>query len=675
MIQLNTQGADRFRLPTERVEDQATLKALRASGALVADDRRRRPFYFDGRFLTARDLTRDQHYVLTRQADLGRAAGAGVVAGLHVGAAASDNQTGSAIHIEAGHGVTPSGELVFLQQDLLIRPNEVPDIEQLNVWMGLSRIPEPSGRSRTGVYILALRPVEYTANPIASYPTSITAQRTVEDGEVIEAVAVTLIPFGEAGASEHAQRAQLARAVFVYNRPVGMPVDVLPLAVVGINRGELEWVDAPLVRREIGADARDILGLGFAPRALREAHLIQYDRQMLAYAAERQNRGQSLRFAAAEVVQALPPGGRLPAAAVSPTDFTQCFFPPQIEVDLALVPEDEAAVLVEESLLLPPIDLASGAEALEAIGVVILLPVARTQYTHFAKRVRADATPSSGDGASADGSSAPQLRLRSTAAELLTRRRPLELLSGLRLARPALFPTPAEDESTQQQAWREALAAPGLEWLWYVRRRNVAYAASATGAPVNLGPHDKSPVVTPVEPLIEPPVEPPVEPPIGPPPVFVSEEFRTAIAGSEHEALWEGMPWGLNADQWRKLEEAHLGDGVSPTNDPHAGLLVPLLAREYSLQDGTVDDARFDELMSHFTRNPAVVKFAETKPFLLQPEWRTQLAQSGRTLEFASKVEEFAGSNLRMLRTSATRAADDPLAIQSVIERVLGGGF
>ncbi len=49
----------------------AELTALRASGALVPDERRERPRYFDGRFLAARDLIRDQQYFLTREADLG----------------------------------------------------------------------------------------------------------------------------------------------------------------------------------------------------------------------------------------------------------------------------------------------------------------------------------------------------------------------------------------------------------------------------------------------------------------------------------------------------------------------------------------------------------------------------------------------------------------------------
>lgn len=54
--------------------DPADVAALRAAGVLIDDARRERPRYFDGRFLAARDLIRDQQYFLTREADqIGRA--------------------------------------------------------------------------------------------------------------------------------------------------------------------------------------------------------------------------------------------------------------------------------------------------------------------------------------------------------------------------------------------------------------------------------------------------------------------------------------------------------------------------------------------------------------------------------------------------------------------------
>ena len=60
------------------------LTAEKESSSVILDTRRTRPRFFDGKFLTAADLTQEQSYLLTRQADLGRTLGFGVVDGLRV---------------------------------------------------------------------------------------------------------------------------------------------------------------------------------------------------------------------------------------------------------------------------------------------------------------------------------------------------------------------------------------------------------------------------------------------------------------------------------------------------------------------------------------------------------------------------------------------------------------
>jgi len=63
-----TQGDTRITL------SQADVLAGQNNGSLVIDSQRSRPYWFDGRFLAARDLQREQDYFLQRQADLGQAA-------------------------------------------------------------------------------------------------------------------------------------------------------------------------------------------------------------------------------------------------------------------------------------------------------------------------------------------------------------------------------------------------------------------------------------------------------------------------------------------------------------------------------------------------------------------------------------------------------------------------
>ncbi len=59
-------------------------RQLLARGSLITDDKRRRPLWFDGRFLDAAALNSEQNYILGRQADISRVAGIGVVSGLQV---------------------------------------------------------------------------------------------------------------------------------------------------------------------------------------------------------------------------------------------------------------------------------------------------------------------------------------------------------------------------------------------------------------------------------------------------------------------------------------------------------------------------------------------------------------------------------------------------------------
>jgi hypothetical protein len=463
-----TNGAAREQLNAE------TLERLRATGALVDDERRRRPKYFDGRFLAARDLTREQQYFLARQADLARAGGSGVVHGLTVTA-----RNATQLTIDPGHGVTASGETVILPRQLTVKLSDLAQVQRLDATFGLSRRPAEAARSRSGLYILALRPVEFTANPIASYPTSLADARTVEDGEIVEATIATLIPYPDDGARTDigARRARVAREIFVEGTARGLPVDALPLAMVLLDQGTVRWIDVFLVRREVGSTHGDVLGLGFAPRAVREAHLLQYDQHLRDVLRDRAQANRGAKFAASEHFLALPPGGRLPAAAINPQDFTQSFFPPEVDVDLSIVPEDEVPALLEESILLPPIDLTGGGEALESTSVLVLLPVPRQHVrlvrSALARAERATLTRT----------------LKTAAPGLIAQRRPLEALAGLRLARfQALVPAPVAD-NLLDAAWTKELSGAsqaGGGLLWYVRRRNLQYRSDVVGTSLRI---------------------------------------------------------------------------------------------------------------------------------------------------------------------------------------------
>jgi len=433
----------------------ADVPTLRRAGVLVADPRRERPRYFDGRFLAARDLIRDQQYFLTREADLGRSAGSGVASGLHVGA----GTTPQSLQLGAGQGVTPAGELVLLPHDLPLNLADIPLAEQLSARFGLGRIPVAPLRSRTGLFVLALRPVEFSANPVGAYPTSLTGARTVEDGDTIEATAVVLVPWQDDGAADalDERRGRAARTLFTQGGNAATSANLLPLAMLALQGNSLVWLDEAMVRRELGADRGDLPGLGFSPRALRLAHLLQHQDHLADVVARLQGRP----FAAATQFPALPPAGPLPPGVIDVADFSQRYFPPEVDVDFSLIPDDELPALVEEALALPPIDFAASEAALDLTAVLVLAPVPRAQFRSVLARLASRSRP-----------------LKPAAPNRLAQRKPLEILQRLRLPLPLAVADPANPSDAE---WARLAQLPTL---WFVRRRNLAYRDDLAGAPV-----------------------------------------------------------------------------------------------------------------------------------------------------------------------------------------------
>lgn len=470
------------------------MQALLGNSALVLDSLRSRPRYFDGRFLTGADLTRDQDYIRQRQADLARASGTGVVDGLHV--RQGTDPAGQTLDIGAGHGITPSGDIVMIASNRSIVALDLPASERLDVTLGLSRrAAVPLGR-RTGLFILALRSVEFTANPISAYPTSITGQRRIEDGDIIEATAITLIPWTDTGGAATLDEARrtVARQVFT-GHVHGLPEDALPLAMVAMDRGSIRWIDEALVRRETGADTPLQVSIGGRPRALAEAFVLQHQRHLADVLQSRAAGGLGASFAANQYFAALPAAGQLPAASIlsDTMGFRQLWFPPACDVEISFAPIDEIAALVEESLTLPPIDLLGDPADLDATGIVVMVPVTRARLQRFEAALAATSRPTLPD---------PAQGIRQAPADMLASM----LARRTRLLSLITPPTPqatAEAAIADSQtaawtaAWNEAVAAlPSTEshspLLWYFRRRAVADRSNIVGVAVAVGGDDET---------------------------------------------------------------------------------------------------------------------------------------------------------------------------------------
>jgi hypothetical protein len=459
-----TQGDTRITL------SQADVITGQNNGSLVIDSQRTRPYWFDGRFLAAADLQREQDYFLQRQADLGQAAGFGVIHGLQVDTPAANDPSsgGDTVIIRAGQGITPAGELVLLPNDITIDLSDLPDEQNLDTQFNLASTPNTPARTRSGAYVLALRPVEFTANPIASYPTSIQGTRTTHDGDIVEATAITLVPYPSPiswtrGSSQDASqlRAALARQIFLNANPSQLSDALLPLAMISLQRGVISWVDPYLVRRDTGPEYSG-LRLGLVDPATQQAFLMQYDSQLQETVAARITSGASTSFAATDIFQALPPAGRFPLASLGITSqgtsqtFSQSFFPQQLDVRLSVIPMDEIPALVEDSMSLPPIDLTLPANAYADLSVFALVPVPRSGFAALKNNL-------------------PTLAPNPTVPQILSFRTPSDLL---RLYQGAI--TIAQPTQNQNSAWLNAIG--NQTYGFYIRTRSSpAYVSFATG--------------------------------------------------------------------------------------------------------------------------------------------------------------------------------------------------
>jgi hypothetical protein len=470
-------------LTVDSTSAQTALQAALEAGTIIVDGGRRRPFYFDGRFLTAADLIADQNYIRARQSDLAQAIGTGVVRGLMVSLAGNFASNNPELEIQRGLGVTPAGDIVRLAEPVRVRLNGIPESQIIDAQLGVKLLANAGVNNRTGLYVLALRPIEFSANPVPAYPTSLDGVRTVRDGDIIEATAITLIPYPDRAGSEDpdAKRARVAREVFYESQRPGVLQEALPLALLYISNGRLVWLDVFMVRREVGAEPTIAAGLKQRPRALLEAWFKQHLDHLDDIDAKALKEG----FAATRYFDVLPPVGMVPAACLrfeaaapgaSGGTLLQSFFPPLTDCEFAFVPSDEVAALVDQGLGLPPIDLTAGDEDLDQLSVLIMAPVTRSRLATL-KRELENVTRV----------------VRPVAPGMLAKRLPLDTLMRVGSRLPQLTSPEVVRAQAIDAAWSAALAEAqelvqrqNRGCFWFMRRRQLPYYAEVSSATLRL---------------------------------------------------------------------------------------------------------------------------------------------------------------------------------------------
>jgi len=480
---------------------EADALALQKQGVLAVDPERALPLWFDGRYLAARDLNREQNYFLSRQSAIGKAIGRGVIEGLVVRTDSAAGLEGSQLEITAGQGIAFDGAHILLPRNLKVNLSDLSVQDALNAKLGLSVHPSASIRGRTGLFVLSLRAVEYTANQTAAFPTHVTGERSATMGDRIEAVAVTVTPFAPIDAPLDADdaRSMAAQRLFHGMSEIGTPGNALPLAMMALRNGSVEWLDIHMVRRDLVASRRDFLGLGLSRDQLRLAHFNQYRAQMTDLVTAYADRGQPARFNAEQHFRVLPAAGPVPAAAIDPAAQTQLFFPGEVEVELSIIPDDELPALIDDSFELPPIDLTRRPEERDSISVMVLAPLPR----HVLR---------------SQISALGQLQRPLRPISLLGQgpQKPIDKLGTMRIALADVGAALEAEATPATEAWADVIRAlvsfgtagdPAAPMLWYIRRRTLRENAdleAALASVEHLDTVDDGEVVDPDQPVEEP---------------------------------------------------------------------------------------------------------------------------------------------------------------------------
>lgn len=336
------------------------------------DPRLTRTHYFDGRLLTAEDLTRDQLYLDQRLRELGRVLGSGVMGGLEL---SFDRFTGL-LTLQPGQALTPAGRVLELGRQLQVNLGDRALIAQLN--NGNYR------RFNRALYAVVLRYADVATDTAEVFPTDLGAKRGSQYALITEAVqlGLVLLPVPLPQQSPLQIRCRLMRDLLGNEQYSSLiPEDAVALGVLAIQDDTPQWLDAELLRHPARAEA----ALGDLQADLSR----QYEKLLADILTARRSGSLTGDFHASEYFSLLPPVGSLPKEAVDPMLGRQGYFPENYQVAIAPIRQSDVELIKAESLSLPPIDLSNG----EPVDLVVLVPLTNLDYGHYAVQLERAVDP------------------------------------------------------------------------------------------------------------------------------------------------------------------------------------------------------------------------------------------------------------------------------------------
>lgn len=344
--------------PMATYDSQTTISSISS-----LDPKLSRTNYYDGRLLRASDLTRDQFYLDERLREVGRALGQGIVRGLEV-SLTSDRK----VSVTGGIAITPSGRVLELEAEKIeLNLTDAALINELN----------PGFRSlQPGLYAIVVRYAEKGTGSAEIYPRDLEAQRGFHFNAYQEGVQFALVKLPINLPLEKIQRvsahevsvyirALLVRPLLMSNAGQQQTIgeDAVALGILGVEYGMAQWLDKGLLRRPF----RSLQSMNYVQEDLYN----HYQELFADILSLRQSTANQDKFLASRYFSILPPVGSLPKLAIDPMNAYQHFFPEGFEVSISPVRADDLPSLIQQSLLLEPIDLQTDKDVDIMIAVVL----------------------------------------------------------------------------------------------------------------------------------------------------------------------------------------------------------------------------------------------------------------------------------------------------------------
>ena len=353
-------------IPSFHPMGQPTMLDANDIRVAAIDERLSRSDYFDGRLLTATDLNRDQTYLDQRLREIGQVLGTGIAYGLE----ATLNSGSQRISIQPGLAVARSGRVLAVTSVITVELANRARIQLLNSGT--------SARLATGLYAVVLVHAEYSRGIAEVFPTDLGNRRTAQPNVVVEGCEVALVRLDYAlppGSPAHA-RAVLSPTL-IRN---GVPANALPdegavLGVLAVENDRATWLDAELLSHPLRSE-----GLPGAMQRDLFRHFVSLFKTVM------DERG-GKPFQASDYFRVLPPVGKVPKSSLNPAAGWQSFFPASWTVSIAPVRADDLPTLIDEALLLEPLDL----ERVQPCEIMILVPLPPATYANLASKIETPA--------------------------------------------------------------------------------------------------------------------------------------------------------------------------------------------------------------------------------------------------------------------------------------------